>query len=195
MSKMHSTKQRLIDAGLRMLLEHGYNESRHPGPAHGDGDPQGLVLPPLQGQGGFRSASHRRLHRRSPRRPRCLSQDTGRPPLTRVRRFFEMTQQKYREEVTGLPLGGLGQELSGVSEVFRRKIEWCFSQSPSAWPPAWRGTAKRRDPSRLRRAADGRPPGRLLGRCGSAQPPSRNPAFAERDARLLHPLIGHQLSA
>src|SRR5690606_20482892 len=25
-------------------------------------------------------------------------------------------------------LGGLGQELSGVSEVFRLKIEWCFSQ-------------------------------------------------------------------
>jgi TetR/AcrR family transcriptional repressor of nem operon len=25
-------------------------------------------------------------------------------------------------------LGGLGQELSGVSEVFRRKVEWCFSE-------------------------------------------------------------------
>jgi TetR/AcrR family transcriptional regulator, transcriptional repressor for nem operon len=24
-------------------------------------------------------------------------------------------------------LGGLGQELSGVSDVFRQKIEWCFS--------------------------------------------------------------------
>ena len=28
----------------------------------------------------------------------------------------------------GCLLGGLGQELSGVSEVFRRKIEGCFSQ-------------------------------------------------------------------
>ncbi len=27
----------------------------------------------------------------------------------------------------GCLMGGLGQELSGVSEVFRRKIEWCFS--------------------------------------------------------------------
>ena len=27
----------------------------------------------------------------------------------------------------GCLLGGLGQELSGVSEVFRRKIEGCFS--------------------------------------------------------------------
>jgi TetR/AcrR family transcriptional repressor of nem operon len=24
-------------------------------------------------------------------------------------------------------MGGLGQELSGVSEVFRRKIDWCLS--------------------------------------------------------------------
>ena len=28
----------------------------------------------------------------------------------------------------GCLLGGLGQELSGVSEVFRRKVEGCFSE-------------------------------------------------------------------
>ena len=40
-----------------------------------------------------------------------------------------MTQQNYREEgYMGCLLGGLGQELSGVSEVFRRKIEACFSE-------------------------------------------------------------------
>ena len=39
-----------------------------------------------------------------------------------------MTQQQYRDEgYMGCLLGGLGQELSGVSEVFRQKIEWCFS--------------------------------------------------------------------
>ena len=27
----------------------------------------------------------------------------------------------------GCLMGGLGQELSGTSEAFRRKIEWCFS--------------------------------------------------------------------
>jgi TetR/AcrR family transcriptional repressor of nem operon len=45
-----------------------------------------------------------------------------------VRRFFEMTQEHYRKQgYMGCLLGGLGQELSGVSEVFRRKIEGCFS--------------------------------------------------------------------
>jgi TetR/AcrR family transcriptional repressor of nem operon len=57
----------------------------------------------------------------------CLG-DEGRPPLERVRRFFELTRQHYRKEgYLGCLLGGLGQELSGVSEVFRRKIEECFS--------------------------------------------------------------------
>jgi TetR/AcrR family transcriptional repressor of nem operon len=45
-----------------------------------------------------------------------------------VRRFFEMTQESYRKDgYMGCLLGGLGQELSGVSEVFRTKIEGCFS--------------------------------------------------------------------
>lgn len=57
----------------------------------------------------------------------CLG-DKDRPPLERVRHFFELTQQSYRAEgYMGCLLGGLGQELSGVSEVFRRKVEWCFS--------------------------------------------------------------------
>lgn len=58
----------------------------------------------------------------------CLG-DKGRPPLDRVRRFFELTQASYRKEgYMGCLLGGLGQELSGVSAVFRRKIEGCFSE-------------------------------------------------------------------
>jgi len=58
----------------------------------------------------------------------CLG-DEARHPLERVRGFFEATGQKYREEgYMGCLLGGLGQELSGVSDVFRRKIEECLSE-------------------------------------------------------------------
>jgi hypothetical protein len=54
--------------------------------------------------------------------------DPERPPLMRVRDFFEMTQKSYREEgYMGCLLGGLGQELSGVSEVFRDRIAGCFA--------------------------------------------------------------------
>ena len=58
----------------------------------------------------------------------CLG-DKSLPPLQRVRRFFESTEEKYRTEgYLGCLLGGLGQELSGISEVFRRKVEQCFSE-------------------------------------------------------------------
>jgi TetR/AcrR family transcriptional repressor of nem operon len=54
--------------------------------------------------------------------------DSSRPPLGRVRRFFELTEQHYqREGYLGCLLGGLGQELSGVSEVFRHKVASCFA--------------------------------------------------------------------
>jgi TetR/AcrR family transcriptional regulator, transcriptional repressor for nem operon len=57
----------------------------------------------------------------------CLG-DASVPPLQRVRGFFEATAQKYRSEgYLGCLLGGLGQELSGVSENFRRKVEECFA--------------------------------------------------------------------
>ena len=57
----------------------------------------------------------------------CLC-DEGLGPLDRVRRFFEMTGEKYRQEgYMGCLLGGLGQELSGISDLFRRRIEECFS--------------------------------------------------------------------
>jgi TetR/AcrR family transcriptional repressor of nem operon len=46
-----------------------------------------------------------------------------------VRRFFENVRQSYRGEgYLGCLLGGLGQELSGVSEAFRRKVEQCFAE-------------------------------------------------------------------
>lgn len=58
----------------------------------------------------------------------CLG-ETAQPPLERVRRFFELTEESYRREgYLGCLLGGLGQELSGVNDVFRRKIEKCFSE-------------------------------------------------------------------
>lgn len=56
----------------------------------------------------------------------CLG-DRDRPPLERVRAFFEASRDKYRDEgYLGCLLGGVGQELSGTNEVFRARIEACF---------------------------------------------------------------------
>lgn len=75
----------------------------------------------------------------------CLG-DERLPPLQRVRHFFESTEEKYRTEgYLGCLLGGLGQELSGVSEVFRRKVEQCFSEIARRISECLREAIKRGD--------------------------------------------------
>jgi TetR/AcrR family transcriptional repressor of nem operon len=124
----HSTKQRLIDAGLGMLLKQGYNNLGIQGLLTATGTPKGSFYHHFRDKEDFAlqviDAYIAQVHAGL---DACLG-EKGRPPLARVRRFFELTQQAYREQgYMGCLLGGLGQELSGVSEVFRRKIEGCFS--------------------------------------------------------------------
>lgn len=123
-----STKQRLLDAGLPMLLLHGYNDLGIQALLTATGTAKGSFYHhfrdkedfALQVVDQYMRAVHAGLDA-------CLG-DQGLPPLERIRRFFETIQQNYREEgYMGCLLGGLGQELSGVSEVFRGKIEQCFS--------------------------------------------------------------------
>lgn len=125
---MHATKQRLLEAGLRMLLEHGYNDLGIQALLAATDTPKGSFYHhfrdkedfALQVVDAYMAQVHAGLDA-------CLH-DQSRPPLARVRRFFELTEQKYREEgYMGCLLGGLGQELSGVSEMFRRRIEGCFA--------------------------------------------------------------------
>lgn len=129
MQHTHSTKQRLLDVGLAMLLEHGYHglgiqalldAARTPKGSfyHHFADKEDFALQVIDQ---YMGRVHAGLDE-------CLT-DESRPPLERVRRFFELTQQSYRKEgYLGCLLGGLGQELSGANELFRHKIEKCFSQ-------------------------------------------------------------------
>lgn len=124
----HSTKQRLIDAGLGMLLEQGYNNLGIQALLAATGVPKGSFYHHFRDKEDFAlqviDAYFAQVHAGL---DACLL-DKERPPLARVRRFFELTQQKYRADgYMGCLMGGLGQELSGISEVFRRKIEACFS--------------------------------------------------------------------
>jgi TetR/AcrR family transcriptional repressor of nem operon len=125
----HSTKQRLLDAGLVMLLEHGYNDLGIQALLAATGTPKGSFYHHFKDKEDFAlqviDQYMRGVHAGL---DACLG-DAGRLPLERVRHFFELTQQHYRKEgYMGCLLGGLGQELSGVSEVFRRKVDACFSR-------------------------------------------------------------------
>lgn len=125
----HSTKQRLLDAGLALLLEHGYNDLGIQALLAATHTPKGSFYHhfrdkedfALQVVDQYMAHVHAGLDV-------CLG-DRARPPLERVRRFFELTRRSYRREgYMGCLLGGLGQELSGVSQVFRRKIAGCFAE-------------------------------------------------------------------
>lgn len=125
---IRSTKQHLTEAGLQMLLERGYHGLGLDALLAATDVPKGSFYHhftdkedfALQVVDAYMALVHAGLDA-------CL-QDQTRPPLARVRGFFELTQQAYREQgYMGCLLGGLGQELSAVSEAFRAKIETCFA--------------------------------------------------------------------
>ena len=121
-------KERMIAEGLRMLLEHGYNGLGVQAVLDATGSPKGSFYHHFKSKEDFALAVvdayitnvHALLER-------CVNDHTL-PPLERIRLFFETVEQSYREEgYLGCLMGGLGQELSGLSDIFRRKIDWCFS--------------------------------------------------------------------
>lgn len=125
----HVTKQRLLDVGLGLLLEHGYNGLGIQALLAAGETPKGSFYHHFADKEDFAlqviDEYMRQVHSGL---TECLA-DASRSPLQRVRHFFELTQDSYRGEgYLGCLLGGLGQELSGTSETFRSKIEDCFTQ-------------------------------------------------------------------
>lgn len=112
-----------------MLLEHGYHDLGIRALLEQTGVPKGSFYHhfankedfALQVIDSYMDAVHAGLDM-------CLA-DTSLAPLDRARAFFEATQQKYQSDgYLGCMLGGLGQELSGVNEVFRQRIEQCLTE-------------------------------------------------------------------
>jgi TetR/AcrR family transcriptional regulator, transcriptional repressor for nem operon len=125
---MHATKQRVIEVGLAMLLEHGYHDLGIQALLVAARTPKGSFYHHFRDKEDFalQVIDHYMGHVHATL-DACLG-DRRRPPLARVRRFFELTLQAYRTQgYMGCLLGGLGQELSGVSDVFRRKVEGCIA--------------------------------------------------------------------
>jgi TetR/AcrR family transcriptional repressor of nem operon len=126
---IHPTKQRLLDAGLPMLLQHGYNDLGIQALLQITETPKGSFYHHFTDKEDFAlQVINRYMLEVHAALEMCL-QDPAQRPLARVRRFFELTAQAYRDQgYLGCLLGGLGQELSAVSGVFRRKVEECLSE-------------------------------------------------------------------
>jgi TetR/AcrR family transcriptional repressor of nem operon len=117
----------LLEQGVALLLRQGYSDMGLSALLESARIPKGSFYHHFQSKEDFAlqvvdlymEAVHEGLDQ-------CLG-DGSLPPLQRVRRFFELSAGKYREEgYLGCLLGGLGQELSGISDVFRKKVERCF---------------------------------------------------------------------
>jgi len=125
---MHSTKERLIGAGLRMLLENGYNALGIQKVLDETATPKGSFYHHFKDKEDFaRQVIEAYIAEVHTVLDQCL-EDPKLPPLERIRAFFGIVQQRYREEgYMGCLMGGLGQELSGVNDNFRKLIERCLS--------------------------------------------------------------------
>jgi TetR/AcrR family transcriptional repressor of nem operon len=125
----HPTKQRLLETGLTMLLEHGYNDLGVQALLEATATPKGSFYHHFRDKEEFAlQVIDQYMQQVHAALDACLG-DESRPPLERVRQFFELTAQAYRDQgYMGCLLGGLGQELSGISPVFRSRIEKCFSE-------------------------------------------------------------------
>lgn len=123
-----STKERMLKAGLSMLLRHGYNDLGIQAVLKETGTPKGSFYHHFASKEDF---ALQVVERYMVEVHDGLDQTLGDrtlAPLDRVRKFFESTRDKYHDEgYLGCMLGGLGQELSGVSPVFQKRIEECLS--------------------------------------------------------------------
>lgn len=122
-----STKERMLRAGLSMLLRHGYNDLGIQAVLKGTGIPKGSFYHHFASKEDFALQVVDRYMEEVHQGLDASLGDLSLPPLGRVRKFFESTREKYRGDgYLGCMLGGLGQELSGVSPVFQEKIEACL---------------------------------------------------------------------
>ena len=124
---MATTRDRLLDAGMALLLQRGYNAVGLQAVLQATGTPKGSFYHYFRNKEDFALQAIDRYMAQVHEGLDDALCDRRHPPLARVRRFFEISREKYREEGhLGCMLGGLGQELSGVSEVFAGKIDRCF---------------------------------------------------------------------
>ena len=129
---MHETKQRLLAAGLRLMLAHGYHAVGVQEILAETGVPKGSFYHHFESKEDFALQAIDVYQTNVHALLSATLDNPGRPPLARVRDFFEGVSAAYLSEgYLGCFLGALGQELSGASEVFRRRIDGCFAEIAS----------------------------------------------------------------
>lgn len=123
-----NTKQELLELGLRLLLKHGYTDLGVAKLLEEAGVPKGSFYHHFESKEDFALQAIDLYMQGVHGALEAAFGDTGGPPLEQIRAFFAMVLDGYKGDgYLGCLLGGLGQELSGVSPKFRKKVEECFN--------------------------------------------------------------------
>jgi TetR/AcrR family transcriptional repressor of nem operon len=123
------TRQQLIQQGMSMLLKHGYHDLGVAAVLEAAEVARGSFYHYFDSKEAFALAVIDEYMKGVHAGLDQTLGDLAIPPLQRIRNFFGAVADSYKGEgYLGCLLGGLGQELSGVSETFRRKVEHCIGQ-------------------------------------------------------------------
>ena len=175
-----TTKQDLLELGLKLLLKHGYADLGVATLLEQAGVPKGSFYHHFRSKEDFGLQAIDLYMQGVHGALELAFQDDAGEPLQQIRQFFTMVTGAYKGEgYLGCLLGGLGQELSGVSPTFRKKVEECFNVIARRFERALR-VAKAR--GQLRESVDPHDLADLLVNCWEGA------ALRSRLRRSPHPL-------
>jgi TetR/AcrR family transcriptional regulator, transcriptional repressor for nem operon len=122
-----TTKQDLLELGLQLLLKHGYADLGVATLLEKAGVPKGSFYHHFENKEDFGLQAIDKYMDGVHGALSAAFGDNDCAPLEQIRHFFSMVAGGYKGDgYLGCLLGGLGQELSGVSPAFRKKVEHCF---------------------------------------------------------------------
>jgi TetR/AcrR family transcriptional repressor of nem operon len=122
-----TTKQDLLELGLSLLLKHGYADLGVATLLERAGVPKGSFYHHFENKESFGLQAIDLYMENVHAALDAAFGDERREPLDQIRQFFEIVADGYKGDgYLGCLLGGLGQELSGISPAFRKKVEACF---------------------------------------------------------------------
>lgn len=158
-----TTRQDLLELGLGLLLKHGYTDLGVATLLERAGVPKGSFYHHFQSKEHFGlEAIDLYMHGVHVALDAAFADESD-APLEQIRQFFTTVSAGYKGEgYLGCLLGGLGQELSGISPAFRKKVEGCFAAIARRLEQA---LTRARDHGQLRAGVDPRQLAELLVNC------------------------------
>jgi TetR/AcrR family transcriptional repressor of nem operon len=117
-----NVREKIVDAGLKVLIEKGFNGAAVQDITDAAGVPKGSFYNHFESKEALGAEIVDRYGRNNPRRTALF--DTSLPPLRRLRAHFERLNESVASESfgRGCLLGNFSAELSGQSQMIRERL-------------------------------------------------------------------------